>query len=211
MFMLAFLVDVDFCNLSFSASASSIACELVSVSSTSLAPPTFSSLPTSVRSDSVSPYAECDDDSFADFVAKEALTSAMGGVGDGPHSPTHNPSHHLTNSDNIHVLLNHLHQESPGPSSEGASALVSQFGVTAACPPTPALIPEGAQCSVSKCVYVLTNGTSRITRSCYTSNVSVGHFLYTYVTCCFLYVYSPSTWRREISQREASMLNVFVQ
>lgn len=131
--------------------ASSVACELASVSSTSLAPPTISSSgPTSVRSESASPYAECDDESFADFVAKEASTSMVGG--DISHSPTPNPSHSSSqqsaNSD-IHALLNHLHQQSPGPSTEGASpgpstALISQFGVTASCPPTAVQLPEGA-------------------------------------------------------------------
>ena len=131
--------------------ASSVACELASVSSTSLAPPTISSsAPTSVRSESASPYAECDDESFADFVAKEASTSVLGG--DMSHSPTPNPSHSSSqqsaNSD-IHALLNHLHQQSPGPSAEGASpgpstALISQFGVTASCPPTPVQLPDGA-------------------------------------------------------------------
>ena len=132
--------------------ASAVACELASVSSTSLVPPTISSSsgPMSVRSESASPYNECDDESFADFVAKEASTSMVGG--DISHSPTPNPSHsssqQLANND-IHALLNHLHQQSPGPSTEGASpgpstALISQFGHTASCPPTPFQLPEGA-------------------------------------------------------------------
>ena len=142
--------------------ASSVACELASVSSTSLVPPTISSSdPTSVRSESASPYAECDDESFADFVAKEASTSMVGG--DISHSPTPNPSHSSSqqsaNSD-IHALLNHLHQQSPGPSTERASpgpltALISQFGVTASCPPTPVQLPEGAISAVRAYIILL--------------------------------------------------------
>lgn len=112
------------------------------VSSASLVVPTTSSAPTSVHSDPASPN-DCDDDSFADFVAKEALTNALE---DHSHSPTPNPSHlslqSSSGSSDIHALLNHLHRQSPA--AEGSSALISQFGVTASCPPTPVQLPEGA-------------------------------------------------------------------
>lgn len=138
-------------------------CTLVCAVSSVLSGPNLSSAsivlsasaPTSVRSDSASPY-DGDDDSFADFVAKEALTNA---VGDHSHSPTPNPTHlsQQSVSSDIHALLNHIHQQSPAPSTdlgsahhspapptELGSALVSQFGVTASCPPVPVQLPEGA-------------------------------------------------------------------
>ena len=101
-----------------------------------------SSLPPSTRSGSTSPYA--DDESFALFVAQEANDTAS--ALDPDHSslspspiPAADPL--ASSGSSLEAFIN---------SSIGSgSALVQQFGITAACPPTPRQLNEEAATAVS--------------------------------------------------------------
>lgn len=104
-----------------------------------------SSLPPSTRSDSASPYA--DDDSFAMFVAHEANETASALD---PDNSSLSPSPTPTALSNDPLASSCSSLEAFINSSGGSSsALVQQFGITAACPPTPMQLNEEAATAVS--------------------------------------------------------------
>ena len=105
--------------------------------------------PGSTRSDSASPYP--DDESFASFVAREIHEAASGASDDRSSlspSPSPTPPDPSCMGADIQALLSQTRSSS---SYSSPSPIVTGFGVTANCPPTPVQLPEGAMTAVSVC------------------------------------------------------------
>lgn len=103
------------------------------------------SLPPSTRSNSASPYA--DDDSFAMFVAQEANETASALDPDNS-SLSPSPTPMALSNDPLASSCSSL-EAFINSSGGSGSALVQQFGITAACPSTPLQLNEEAATAVS--------------------------------------------------------------